>query len=672
MKVTISQLTSTDLDAVDELMKRDSRTLGFLTRETLLEAYLNKGGGLGAKTKNGKLIGYLLYGDYPDRFRIAQLCVSEGFRGQDIAKRLLEALKESATTQKIIKLHCRRDFPANDIWPRLGFVALYEKSGRSKYGHLLTLWCLTLALDDQLGLFQAKTSDETLDVIIDAQIFFDFYEIDSDKSRPSKALLSDFLVDSLNICITDELFNEIDRHKILEQREKSRVRAQKFFQINPEPDLVEDVDKFLRKLLPSRTPSQESDIRQLAKTAASNVGIFVTRDRALLKKSKDIAAQTGLQILAPTDLIIQLHELYEKQSYTPNLIAGLNLRWQRLTSDELASLPYESFIGYKEKQSIFRTRLESLVARPNHYECELLRSKGEIIAIRVLKSSSKKILTAYLARVALSADLSLFGRFLIADTISRAVENSMSMVKFEASILLPSMIQDLLDMGFKKCNDSFVRFCFSRCLDREEVLSEIPQLCTKAKSNYQDMSNLDLERHCSPLSLRENQNHFLIPIRPGYALNLVEYRQSADDLFGGKPDLLLRWDNVYYRKKTRHKMLKAPGRILWYVSGAIGQIVAVSHLDSVVIDTPKELLRHFKKFGTLEWEDLYEMCEGDISRELMVLKFSHTFPFRRPISLDTIRTVYEEDNVKLSLQSPLKIPVERVWKLFQLGYPIQA
>ena len=672
MKVTISQLTSTDLDAVDELMKRDNKTLGFLTRETLLKAYLNKGGGLGAKTEDDKLIGYLLYGAYPDRFRIAQLCVSEDFRGQDIAKRLLEGLKGSATTQKVIKLRCRRDFPANDIWPRLGFVALNEKPGRSKYGSLLTLWCLTLALDDQLGLFQAKTSDETLDVIIDAQIFFDFYEIDSDKSKPSKALLSDFLVDSLNLCITDELFNEIDRHKIPEQRGKSRVRAQKFFQINPEPDLVEDFDKFLRGLLPSRTPSQESDIRQLAKAAASDVGIFVTRDRALLKKSKDIAAQTGLQILAPTDLIIQLHELYERQSYAPNLIAGLNLRWQRLTSDELASLPYESFIGYKEKQSRFRTRLESLVAQPNHYECELLRSKGEIIAIRVLKSSSKKILTAYLARVALSADLSLFGRFLIADTIYRAVENNMSMVKFEASILLPSMIQDLLDMGFKKYNDGFVRFCFSRCLDREEVLSEISQLCTKAKSNYQDMSNLDLERHCSPLSLMENQNHFLIPIRQGYALNLVDFRQSADDLFGGKPDLLLRWDNVYYRKKTRHKMLKAPGRILWYVSGAIGQIVAVSHLDSVVIDTPKELLRHFKKFGTLKWEDLYEMCEGDISRELMALKFSHTFPFRRPISLDTIRTIYEEDNVKLSLQSPLKIPVERFWKLFQIGYPIQV
>ena len=302
----------------------------------------------------------------------------------------------------------------------------------------------------------------------------------------------------------------------------------------------------------------------------------------------------------------------------------------------------------------------------------LLRSRGEIIAIRIFKSSSKKTLTVSLTRVALSVDLSLFGRFLISDTISRAVENDMSMVKFEASTLLPSMIQDLSYMGFKQCSDSFVRFCFPRCLDREEVLSKISRLCTKAKNNYQDMSNFDLERHCSPLSLMENQNYFLIPIRPGYALNLVDYHQSADDLFGGKPDLLLRWDNVYYRKKTRHKMLKAPGRILWYVSGTIGQIVAVSYLDSVVIDTPKELLRQFKKFGTLEWEDLFEMCEGDISRELMALKFSHTFPFRKPISLKAIRTIFKEDDVKLSLQSPLKIPAKRFWKLFQLGYPIQV
>ena len=44
MKMTISKLTSADLNAVDELMKRNSKTLGFLTKKALLEGFLNKSG----------------------------------------------------------------------------------------------------------------------------------------------------------------------------------------------------------------------------------------------------------------------------------------------------------------------------------------------------------------------------------------------------------------------------------------------------------------------------------------------------------------------------------------------------------------------------------------------------------------------------------------------------
>lgn len=172
MQITISKLTSADLNAVDTLMKRNSRTLDFLTKKALLEGFLNKEGALGAKTDDGQLRGYLLYYAAYPHFRIAQLCVSEDFRKKGIAKQLLEALKNSATTQKNVKLNCRRDFPANNIWPKLGFVALDEKPRRSREGHLLTLWRLPLAKDDQLSLFQANMSEETLDVIIDAQIFF--------------------------------------------------------------------------------------------------------------------------------------------------------------------------------------------------------------------------------------------------------------------------------------------------------------------------------------------------------------------------------------------------------------------------------------------------------------------------------------------------------------------
>ena len=237
MQITMEQLTLADLDAVDDLMKRHSRTLGFLPREAL-QSYLmrQRGGVLGAKTNAGQLVGYLLYAANPNYFRITHLCVLEECRGQGVAKRLVNGLKDFATTQRSIKLNCRRDFPANDLWPKLGFVALANKRSRSRAKHFLTIWHLTLGPDDQLDLFQAITSNRldlfqaitsgsSLDVVIDAQIFFDFDEPDSAKTKPSKVLLSDFLIDSLNLLITDEIFNEIDRQDDPKLRNKSRNRA---------------------------------------------------------------------------------------------------------------------------------------------------------------------------------------------------------------------------------------------------------------------------------------------------------------------------------------------------------------------------------------------------------------------------------------------------------------
>ena len=81
--------------------------------------------------------------------------VLDEYRGQGIAKQLVNKLKDLASTQKVIKLHCRRDFPANSLWPRLNFVAYGDRPSRS-LGRELTIWHLILAPDDQLELFQAK------------------------------------------------------------------------------------------------------------------------------------------------------------------------------------------------------------------------------------------------------------------------------------------------------------------------------------------------------------------------------------------------------------------------------------------------------------------------------------------------------------------------------------
>ena len=671
MTTRISRLSPAHLRAVDELMKRNSGTIGFLPSAALKD-YLEKGWVLGAVAGSGSLIGYLLYAANRDRFRVTQLCVAENFRGQGIARKLLNALKDSATTQKLIRLNCRNDFPAHYMWPELGFVPLEERAGRSKEGLPLTVWRLTLAVEDQLALFRANASESVLDVAIDAQVFFDFDESEGDTNRPSKVLISDLFADSVNLWYTDELLSEINRNISADERHDARLRAREFLEVRYDPTSVEVLVESLKQILPSSTASQRSDINHLAKVASSEIDIFVTRDQGILNKADEIADLVNLQVLTPTALIIRLNELSEAQAYEPNRVSGLGLQWRRMSSEELSAFPFDRFLESRERLGRFRERVNSYLIDASSHEFEILWSGNEPVVLRCLRNNVQGMLRIALGRVANSRDRTLFGRFLVSDTISRAIQRGIKMVGFDEAALPASLIQGLSGLGLTKSGDDFLRFCFTEHMGRDQVLSSINALCPDAISNYRDMDALELERSCSPLISDSSQNYFLIPIRPGYALNLFDRQQSSHDLFGGEPKLLMHWSNVYYRRVSHRLTLAEPARILWYVSGNQQRIVGSSHLDQVVVDNPKELFRRFSRYGTLEWQDLYEMCEGNISQDLMVLRFSHTFPFNRPVPLSEVRKVFEDDSLGWSLQAPRKLPSKTYRKLFELGYPEQS
>ena len=667
----ISELTINDLDAVDELMKRYSSTLGFLPRAAL-DDYLQKACVLGAKDRDGRLVGYLMYAANRDRFRIAHLCVSEANRGQGVARRLLEALKSSASTQKIITLRCRNDYLADGMWPTLGFVPIGESPGRSKEGYLLTFWRLQLARHDQLELFRANMSDDVLDAVFDAQIFFDFDRPDSEVTQPSKALISDLFVDSVNLWFTDELLSEISRNRSAFEREEARTRVRQFLEVKHDPLLLDSFAAKLKQILPSRKTNQLSDIMHLAKTAASEIDVFVTRDRLLLNKASQIDEAVNVQVLSPTGLIVKLRELSETQPYAPDHVSGLGLSWRRLAPEELLTFPYDRFLNPEERLRELESKVNTFLSETPSNEVEALWSGNEPIALLGFSYASPSTLTVSLCRVARSVRSYSLRRFPMVESINRAVTKSLDMLKVEDFAVSLDLLPNLSEMGFTRCPGGFVRFCFTRYLEQDKALSKIVRLVPDCADNYKNMSGLELERSCSPLISDAAQNYFLISIRPGFARNLVDRRLSSSDMFGGDPDVLLRWSNVYYRAASHHKMLTAPGRILWYVSGNSKEIAAVSHLDEVVLDRPKELFRKFRRYGTFEWRHLYETCGGDISKKVMALLFSHTFPLRRRVPLDEIWKVFDEDGVARTLQSPRKIQPGTFRKLFRLGYPEQS
>ena len=666
MAFSITPLSCQDLKCVDTLMKENSATLGFLPLEALTD-YTRKGGLIGARSSNAELVAYMLFSTHPGYFRIVHLCVSERFRGNNIARELVNHLRCIATTQTLVKLHCRRDFPAHRMWPRLGFIPMYEKPGRSAAGYPLTLWWLTLASDRQLDIFQALITDEHINAVIDAQIFFDLFESPNPKALPSQALRSDFLVDTLNLWVTDELLVEIDRNEDEERRNLSRERAHAFPNVRYDPNSSEYFETQLKQLLPSTSRSKIFDIRHLAKTAASDLDIFVTRDSTLLKHAAEIGELANVRVLFPTELLVSLRRYSDERKSTVARISGEDLSWRDLQVDDLSRLSEVCLLDPGERAGPTKEKLNAYLAEPGRYTCKLLQLGERIVALRVVRNNANAM-KCEMMRIGRKTDGLTIGRFAIADTLAAAVATDKKVVTVSRKGVSAHLATSLSDMGFLATADGYIRCVLPNQVTRAELLGRVYNAAPELRRMIHSVKDSELERHCSPVYVSQVRPSFLIPIKPAYAMGLFDTKQATDDLFGAGHNTLLRWENVYYRSPTHRSMIRAPGRIFWYSSGPQSSMVAVSLLDKVVLGKPKELFRLFAKFGVLDWRAIFAMCKGDVSSEIMALNFSHTFPFRKPIALSRLREIFAEKRVSLVLQSPATLPESVCRAIFEVGF----
>ena len=669
--VTITTLTMADVDAVDRLMKQNSDTLGFLPL-VVLESYADAGTILGATTATGHLAAYLLYAGHRDRFRITHLCVSEQFRGQGLARRLIESLAAKATTQNTLTLHCRNDFPAHRMWPTLGFIPESEKPGRSRQGDPLTFWRRTLTRSDQLALFRANISEDTIDLVIDAQIFYDFYRQHDELRLPSQALLSDSLVDTINIWYTDELLQEINRSLDSTAREQARRQAGDFYRLGHDPLLLDANIHALCTILPYRTKRDKSDVHHLAMAASSDVKLFVSRDERLLKNADRIQALTGVRVLNPTQLLLEVQQRSAGEPALPDRIAGLSVEWKQLQSGDLAQFPWDQFLHPDEKRAQLKIRVEALAVDSKN-SVEVLWTADRLLAFRILEDRKDGTTIIHAARISTSHQNDLergfVAQFVLIDSVKRSVRTGRHLVQFSADMFPLGLITDLGNMGFTKAGDIYSRFSFTRFWERERLLEKIDELQPDSTADYATMDDPDLQRSCSPAITGDHQQFLMVPIRPAYARSLVDRQQAASLLFGSEPHLLMSWLNVYYRKAFHHKMLRPPAKILWYVSGPQSEIIAVSDLQDVVIDTPRELLRRFARYGTLEWNDLFKMVKGDTQTKLMALIFTGTFELNHRIPLADVWDVFDKHNLGRSVQGPRRLPFGAFLELYELGYP---
>ena len=396
----IRRLDAGDVDAVDRLMKANTATLGFLPREALL-SYLQRGWGLGAKRGDGSLAAYILFANRTRDVRVTHFCVYREFRGKGLAGKLMERLATDSQNQGrlSLELHCRRDFDANTMWEKLGFIPWGEKPGRARSGSTLTLWRRELAESDQMTVVFDGAGHGEIDVVMDAQVLFDLKAPHDDgPAAPSKALLSDFLADELNLKITDETLVEIDRDDDDDRRNRSRQEALRFQQVPYDDHSFRQIEAGLVEVLPTASDNDLSDIKQLAKAAASDATFFATRDKKLLGRSETINEMTGLQVRSPARIIVEVNDR-TAGIQGPERISGPDVEWRRLSNSELQSFESRVFLRERERKHHLEQKLDVHLSKPQSSICEVLRFIGATVAIRVFSVDEGKVLNVHLGRV---------------------------------------------------------------------------------------------------------------------------------------------------------------------------------------------------------------------------------------------------------------------------------
>lgn len=694
IQIKTIERNSPHIETVITLGRMNAKTLGYMPTGAFLDYAANQHI-LVALSSKQQCVGYLMYRVSEHIASIVHLCVDKKWRGQHIAKRLINQVIHETKGMYRIKLSCRRDYKLDKMWSSFGFVPRMEKPGRSKDGRLLTVWVLEHEHPNLLSLLTEQTIGSKLCAALDTNVFFDLDEDNINRQvEDSKSLLADWLESEVELCITDEIDIEINRCADKVQREKLRAFASTFTRLSCSQENFQKTCQALEKYFPtSFTENDASDLRHLGRAIAAEAQFFVTRDGGILEKEELIYTEFNISILRPSDLIIRIDQLRREVDYQPVRLAGTLIE-RRLVQAREQPILVESFLSYKDGETSveFQQQLREAIAEPNKFECYIVQDEQkDPLAFIIYNRQHSHELKISMLRIRRNYAFSLtVFRHLILLSIKIAVQENRDFTRITDKYIGELAIRALVQDNFIKVRDEWLRANLAVVKTASMLSEHLVKLTNKLGEEYSFCSQIasalekpsiikdtqlieDIERSLYPAKIIDGEiPNFIIPIQPQWAENLFDEFLASQNIFGARKELALNREVVYYRSERNSGGLKAPGRILWYVSqgkkiGTYYQTQAIracSRLDEIIIDTPKNLFRQFRRLGVYEFKNVLETAKNDLNNKLMVVRFSDTELFSKPIPFKEIQKILEKPD---QLQSPRKISIKSFEKLYNQG-----
>jgi ribosomal protein S18 acetylase RimI-like enzyme len=644
--------------AVLQLARLNRRYLGFLPDAGFSDRA--RKGTLLAVVADQETLGYVLYDLPADRVKIVHLCVAEGRRRSGIARQLIDVLSSRHHDRRGLELACRRDFPANALWPNLGFRPVAERLGRSHLGHPLTIWLLE---HGHPNLFTLTVEDQEHDVAaIDHNVFVDLVS-DREQGRESRHLNEDWISEYVDLSITDEVLHEINQCENDHLRTTMQEHASGFRHLSTGSRPWRDLVPIAAGLAPGAEPA---DHRHVARAVAGGATYFVTRDDGLIEAAKRLQDEFQVIVLRPETLILRVDRIRSRGRYEPEALEATSI--VAAGPDEIDQREFvAAFLNYGagERAANLRQVLRAALATPALHHIRVFRQAGGLLG-GLIRRSLDDHMEVTLIRVnrsdrlgrALARQLAFLPRQVAAEERLRRV------IVSDPNPSAP-VLRALPYEGYEALNDDrWVCSVQSGLAEASSVvgLHEDPTVSTA-------IAAARLERRRWPLKIvGAHLPVFMVSINPPWAEQLFDTDLAAATLFGRNLELGLSREHVYYRSPGAAGGIVHPARILWYVTGGvagheIGHVRAVSQLEEVVTGLAHSLYQRFARLGV--WSEKQVLQAADANGRAMALRFVDTEVFARPVSLDELRDIYGQSGLEFSApQSPRRVPEHTFCRLY--------
>jgi GNAT superfamily N-acetyltransferase len=655
---------------------QNKRTLGFLPHKAYEQA--STAGTLLAVVEHGRVLAYALYSLPRQVVRLTHLCVSGDAQGRGLARLLITAISERHADRFGITLKCRNDYDANSVWPHLGFEKQGEIPGRSRQRYPLSIWWRD---HGHPTLFSAAESLGLVRVMLDLNVFADLESgYQRSEQRESGALAGDWLADQVDLVISSELAAEVSRHPDPAERDRQLQAARRYLTVRTEGRALDAAAGQITDLVLrdsgtdlSADPGDKSDVRHLAAAWISGTTVIATRDERFINWSAIVADTTGVRVMRPSDVVLQLDELARAQEYRPAQLADTQYELTPVRSRQEADVLPFMHDSKGERKSGYLAMIRGLLADGPRWNRLILRNpRGESVAFLVTGTDDAQLAVPVL-RVRPHRLEETVTRQLLFYLRKQACAASRNVIRITDPALADSAMRAIREEGFIRDQAGWVGFTVRACGTAAAVDEELGRAASAAGLQVPPLREglsaaiaADLERTLWPAKITDSYlPSFLIPVRPEWSAELFGVPET---LIPRSSTLGISREHVYYRS-PHPRVVAAPARLLWYASGAgrnsgVASVIACSRLEEVIAARPAELHQRFRHLGVWQQDQIAGAARNGIA---LALRFADTEIFPRRVHLRRLRKLASQYCQPLSLQSAKKISPQFFTVVYQEG-----